>query len=172
MKRTANYKRRINAIRALMDDQKYAQALAKVDGLLGEWQDQPALLVLRAHLIQLQEEDGPPLEDAAEALKRATTLDEQNGDAWLELAHFQFAVEDNAKAADKSFAQAVDASRKTLIAALLGRAAALEELGRKPEAFDCLSAARYLQSAIAPNNHSPSAETSLFERWESLVADR
>ena len=171
MKRTANYKRQIKAIRALMADQKYAQALNEVDKLLQEWQDQPALLVLRAELIQLQEKDGPPLEDAAEALKRATTLHEQNGDAWLELGHFQFAVEDNAKAAEKSFAHAVDASRETLIAALLARAAALEELDRKREAFDCLSAARYLQSAIAAHNDSRSAETNLFERWESLVTD-
>jgi hypothetical protein len=150
---------------------KYAQALVDVDKLLEEWEDQPALLVLRSQLIQLQEEDGPPLEVASGALKRATTLHGTDGNAWLELAHFQFAVDDNAKVAEKSFAKAVGASRETLIAALLGRAAALEELNRKREAFDCLSAARSLQNAIASNSDSVSLETNLFERWESLVAE-
>jgi tetratricopeptide (TPR) repeat protein len=170
MKGIANYKRQTRAIRALMSDRKYAQALEELDKLLQEWHQQPALLVLRGELIQLQEENGPPLEEAADALKRATVLHENDAGAWLELAHFQFAVEDNTKAAEKSFARAVDISRETLVAALIGRAAALDELNRKSEAFDCLSAARYLQSAIAANNHSPSAKNSLFERWESLVA--
>jgi hypothetical protein len=161
----------MNAIQKLMADHKYAQALVEVDKLLEQWEDQPALLVLRGELIQLQEEGGPHLEDAADALKRATILHDKNGDAWLELGHYQLAVEDNAKAADRSFAKAVDTSRETLIAALLGRAAALDELNRKSEAFDCLSAARSLQMAIASNEHSPHVETNLLERWESLVAE-
>jgi tetratricopeptide (TPR) repeat protein len=171
MKSTASFKRAMGAIRSRMASRKYAEALAQVEALLGQWEDQPALLVLRGELIQLRDEGGPSLQEAAEALKRATTLDERNADTWLELGHFQFAVEDDAKEAEKSFAQAVAASGASLIAALLGRAAALEELGRKSEAFDCLSAARYLQHAAGTRNGSTQDDISVFERWESLVGN-
>lgn len=171
MKRTASFKRAMIAIRRMMTEGKYAKALSAVDELLLEWEDQPALLVLRGELIQLQEEGGPSLEDAAATLKRATTLDERNGDTWLEFGHFQFAVDDDAKAAEKSFQRAVAASSETLISALLGRAGALEEIGRKREAFDCLSIAKYLHSSVKSNNGAASYEGSLYERWESLVGD-
>jgi tetratricopeptide (TPR) repeat protein len=171
MKSTVSYKRALAEIRSLRQRRRYVGALAAVDALLNQWPDQPALLVLRGELIQLQDEDGPPLDDVVAALKRAVALDDRNADAWLELGHFQFAVEDDAKAADKTFAQAVAASRATLIAALVGRAAALEEMGRKREAFDCLSVARYIQSAVATENGSAADESSLFDRWESLVGD-
>ena len=124
----AGYKRATAEIRSLRGRRKFAEALASVDALLEEWPDQPALLVLRGELVQLQDEKGPPLEDAAASLKRATALDERNADAWLELGHFQFAVEDDAKAAEKSFGSSIAASSESLIAALIGRAGALEEL--------------------------------------------
>lgn len=171
MKAIASYKRGIAEIRALMTRRKHADALVAVDALLAQWPDQPAILVLRGELIQLQDENGPPLDAAAAALKRAATLDDRNADTWLELGHFQFAVEDDAKAAEKSFSQAIAAGSESLIAALIGRAAALDELGRKREAFDCLSAARYLQSAAATKNGSTIDDVSLFERWESLVGN-
>jgi len=171
MKAISGYKRGLTEVRALLRRRKQTEALAAVDALLIQWPDQPALLVLRGELIQLQDEDGPPLEDAAATLKRAATLDDRNADAWLELGHFQFAVEDDAKAAEKSFSHAISAGSDALIAALIGRAAALDELGRKREAFDCLSAARYLQSAAATKNGSATDDASLFERWESMVGN-
>ena len=171
MKSMTTYKRGVTAIRSLMASRKYARALLEVDALLGQWEDQPALLVLKGELIQFQDEFGPPLEQAADALKRAAAFDDRNGDVWLELGHFQFAVEDDAKSAEKSFARGVAASSETLVAALLGRAAALEELGRKLEAFDCLSVARYLQNAAGTKNGSAKDKASLFKRWESLVGD-
>ena len=171
MKRIGNYNRTMTVIRSLMGARKYVEALVQLDALLNEWEDQPALLVLRGELIQLQDEDGPALDQAAVALKRAAALDERNADAWLELGHFQFAVDDDAKAAEKSFARGVMASSESLIAALLGRAAALEELGRKREAFDCLSMARHLQRAMESGDETMADATSLFERWESLVGD-
>jgi tetratricopeptide (TPR) repeat protein len=171
MKSLTGYKRGLAEVRQLITRRKYAEALTKVDALLSEWEDQPALLVLRGELIQLQDEDGPPLEDAAAALKRAAALDDRNADAWLELGQYQFAVEDDAKAAERSFSDAIATSSTALIAALVGRAGALEELGRKREAFDCLSVARYLQSATATKNGSASEEVSLFDRWESLAGN-
>jgi tetratricopeptide (TPR) repeat protein len=169
MKGTNSFKRGMSTIRTHIANDKYAEALREVDRLLQDWKDQPALLVLRGELIQLQEKNGPSLEVAAGSLKMATTLDDQNGEAWLELGHYQFAVEDNAKAAEKSFAKAVSTSSETLAAALLGRAGALEEMGRTREAFDCLTIARYLQSTTDLKNGSSAAGESVFERWESLV---
>jgi tetratricopeptide (TPR) repeat protein len=171
MKTTASYKRAVAAIRSFRQRHKYAEALASLEALLNQWPDQPVLLLLRAELIQLQDEQGPRLDDAAIALKRAVALDDGNADAWLELGHFQFAIKDDARAAEKSFVQAIGASSATLIAALVGRAAALEELGRNSEAFDCLSAARYLQSAAATKNGAPVGEADLLGRWESLVGN-
>jgi tetratricopeptide (TPR) repeat protein len=169
MKTVASFKRAVAEIRSLMARRKHAEALAQVDALWIHWEDQPALLVLRGELIQLQDERGPPLDDAASALKRAVALDDRNSDAWLELGHFQFAVYDDAKAAEKSFAAAIAAGSESLIAALVGRAGALEEMGRTRDAFDCLTAARYLQSTIPTKNSSAGDESSLFERWESIV---
>lgn len=171
MKRTASFKRGLTAIRTMMAEHRYAKALSAVEELLHEWEDQPALLVLRGELIQLQKEHGPSLEDAAVTLKRATTLDERNGDAWLEFGHFQFAVDDDAKAAEKSFQRAIATSSETLISALIGRAGALEEMGRKRDAFDCLSIAKYLHGSVKSNNGAASYEGSLYDRWESLIGD-
>jgi len=169
MKSTTGFKRALAQIRLHRQRQKYGQALAEIDALLSQWPDQPALLILRAELIQLQDEQGPSLDDAVGALKRATVLDERNADAWLELGHFQLAIEDDARAAEKSFTAAVAFSSESLIGALVGRAGALEELGRKQEAFDCLSAARYLQSAAATKSSASDDKQSVLQRWESLV---
>src|SRR5438067_1422346 len=163
MKSTARYKRALAEIRSLRERRKYADSLAAVEALLGQWPDQPALLVLRGELIQLQGEQGPSLDDAAAMLKRAAVLDDRNADALLELAHFQMAVEDDTRTADRSFVSAIAASTESLIAALVGRAGALEELGRKQEAFDCLSTARYLQNATATKNGSSGDQAGLFQ---------
>lgn len=171
MKPTTSFKKRVAEIRTLVAEQKFAVALDAVDSLLREWQDQPALLVLRGEIIQLMDEDGPSLEEAEAALKRATTLDDRNADSWLEFAHYQFAVVDDAKAAEKSFSRAISESCETLISALIGRAGALEELGRRRDAFDCLSVAKYLHNSVKPTNGSSSDTENLYDRWESLVGD-
>jgi tetratricopeptide (TPR) repeat protein len=171
MKSIGSFKRALGEIRSLMARRKHAEALAHVTALLGDWENQPALLVLRAELIQLQDENGPPLDAAGDALKRAVALNDRNADAWLELGHFQFAVNDDAKTAEKSFAAAVAASSESLIAALVARAGALEEMGRTRDAFDCLSVARYLQGAMPNKNGSAEGEASLFDRWESIVGN-
>lgn len=171
MKPISNFKRKVTEIRALVAEDKFAKALAAVDNLLREWEDQPALLVLRSELIQMQDENGPSLDEAAAALKRATTLDERNADTWLEFGHFKFAVDDDAKSAEKSFSRAIAESSETLISALIGRAGALEEMGRKRDAFDCLSVAKYLHNSVMTNNGSSSYEDNLYDRWESLVGD-
>ncbi len=169
MNAITGYKGTISEVRSLMSRSKFSEALAEVDALLEQWPDQPALLVLRGELIQLQDENGPPLDEAVFALKRAATLDPRNADALLELAYFQFAVQDDSRAAEKSFSRSISASSEALISALVGRAGALEELGRKREAFDCLLVARYLQSSESTRNGSTEEQVDLFERFESLV---
>jgi len=44
-------------------------------------------------------------------------------------------------------------------------------LGHKQETFDCLSTARYLQSAAATKNGFSADEATLLQRWESLVGN-
>lgn len=170
MNATSGYKASLAEIGSLMDRSKYAEALQAVESLLEKWPAQPALLVFRGELIQLQEDDGPSLDEAATALKQATQLDPRNADAWLEWGSFQFAVQDDAKAAEKSFSQAISTASDALISALIGRAGALEELGRTREAFELLVAARYLQSSPSTSNGSGAKEVDLFERFESLIS--
>jgi tetratricopeptide (TPR) repeat protein len=167
----SGYEGKLEEVQSLMSRAKFAEALQRLDELLQQWPDQPALLVLHGELIQLQNETGLELEEAAAAFKRATKLDPRNADAWLELGQFQYAVKDNAKTAEKTFAQAIAVASETLVAALIGRAGALEELGRKREAFDCLHAARSLQNADSTSGNSEFQELDLFERWESLIRE-
>lgn len=168
MSTVAEFKSGISKIHSLLDKEKFGAALRELDSLMMEWPNQPALLVLRGELIQLQEEDGPPIDEAIAALKKATVLDARNADAWLELGYIQFSVQDDAKTADKSFVRSISAASQTLVSALIGRAGALEELGKKSEAFECLLIARYLQRSPLVKGETDE-EVNLFDRFQSLV---
>ena len=167
MKSTSTYRRKISAIRREKKAGRHAEALAMVDGLLADWPGSSGLHVMRAELIQLQDGSGPALAEAIDSLRAAVDLDGGSPEALLEQGHYQFAVEDDAKAAAKTFSKAVDRSKRYLVAALLGQAAALEELGRRAEAFDALAAARWLQSSNG-GTHNSSEEQQLLNQWESL----
>ena len=169
MKSTSTYKRKLSAIRRERKAGHYAGALEMVDHLLADWPGSACLHVMRAELIQLlPDEAGPPLSDAIDSLRTAVDLDDRSPEALLEQGHYQFAVEDDAKVAAKTFSKAVDRSQRLLVASLLGRAAALEELGRRAEAFDCLAAARWLQSNNG-TTHGSGEEQRLLSQWESLL---
>ena len=100
----------------------------------------------RADLIQLQDtEEGPSLEDAQAAYRRALAVDPESPEPLVGLAHFLYAVEDDAKGANVCFAKAVALCRSWLRETLLAQADTLTEMGRKQEAFDCLAEAHWLQ---------------------------
>ena len=171
MKSTRGYRQRLSSTRRHMDAGDYAAALGEVEGLLEAWPGAAPLHVLRAELIQLQEEENaPPLEEAKAALKVAIELDDFSHSSLIEQGHFLFAVEDDAKAALQSFKKAVQVYKRSLIEALLGQAATLEELGRHQEAFDCLSEARLLQTTFNGESSKPPHAEQLLQRWSELAA--
>ena len=169
MKSTSTFKRKLSAIRRARKARHYAEALEMVDQLLTNWPGSACLHVMRAELIQLlPDESGPPLSEALDSLRAAVDMDDRSPEALLEQGHYQFAVEDDTKAAAKTFSKAVDRSKRLLIGALLGHAAALEELGRRAESFDALAAARWLQSSNGAT-HGGGEEQQLLNQWESLL---
>ncbi len=169
--KTSTFRRKLSAVRAAERKSDYAKALAGLDALIEEVPGNPSLLVRRAMLIQLLEDGGLPLNEAKQALQVALQLDEKHPGALIELAQFQFAVEDDAAAATKTFQSAVGACSRLLVEALLGQAKALVEMNRREEAFDCLARVRWLQAA-SMDGHAASLnadDRELVERWEELA---
>jgi tetratricopeptide (TPR) repeat protein len=147
MKPTNSFKRGVAKARREWQAGRYDKSLAEVSRLLREWPDNPQLLVMWADLIQLQDDDqGPSLDDARSAYRRAAELDNQSPGALIELGHFCYAIDDNAPAAAKAFDKAIDLCKRLLIEALIGRAKALDELGRGKEALASLAEAFTLQT--------------------------
>src|ERR1700736_5456006 len=89
MKPVTALKRGLAKVRRDWQAGHYDRALAEVNRLLIEWPDNPHLLVMWADLIQLQEaDDGPTLEEAKAAYRRAADLDSDSPAALIELGHF------------------------------------------------------------------------------------
>jgi tetratricopeptide (TPR) repeat protein len=146
MKATSSFKQGAAKLARESAARRFGRALQVVDELLQEWPDNPQLLVWRAELVQLQEgDDGPGLSEAKASLQRAAEL-QGSPDALIELGHFLFAVEDDARAACKQFDRAITQCKKFLKDALLGKAKALAELERRQEALACLAQAYWLES--------------------------
>lgn len=120
-------------------------ALAEVNRLMATFPEHPTLLALRAELIQLGPGSAPPLSDAKQCLQQVTELQSDSPTAWLELAHFMHAVEDDAKAAVASFDKAIRLCQEALTDALAGKAKALAELKQRDEALACLAKAYWVQ---------------------------
>jgi len=100
VKATTTFKVGLAKLDSLWKPGQFGKALALVDRLLDEWPDNPLLLIKRAQLIQLQEDErGPSLEEARALLERAADLNEECPLAATELGFFLFAVRDDAAAA-------------------------------------------------------------------------
>jgi tetratricopeptide (TPR) repeat protein len=146
MKPLTTFKRGVAKVRRDWKEGRYDNALAEVDRLLKEWPDNPQLLVMWADLVQLQEKaNGPSLEDAKAAYRRAVELDGECSPGLVELGHFLYALEDDAKSASKTYEKAIVAYRRLLIEVLLGKAKALHEMERVAEARACLDEAYMLR---------------------------
>ncbi|ETX07595.1 hypothetical protein [Candidatus Entotheonella palauensis] len=86
----------------LLEDRHWEEALNQVDKLLQANPLAAQLHLLQAQLIQLQDKETTySLEDAEEALKRASSLDTTYFDAIVELMHFYDAVCPNPQKAMK-----------------------------------------------------------------------
>jgi tetratricopeptide (TPR) repeat protein len=137
-------KQRLSNVSRLWDEEDYDEALAEVETLLETWPGNPHLHVLKASLVQLQEEPKYGLDEAKQALQRAIELDKDSPTASIELGHFLDNVEDDPQAAVKAYAEGVAAARHLLIDGLIGQAKAYRQLEKKEDFFRCILEILYL----------------------------
>lgn len=168
MKAAIRLKQGLAKVRRDRQAGRFDQALATVGELLRDWPDQPRLLVLRAELIQLQEDEkAPGLDEAKADLQRAVELDEESPTALIELGRFLSAVEDDAGSAAKCFDKAASLCVRLLKDALLAQAEVLAELDRREEALACLAQAYWLQAHSGKPGRGPNG-SEILEQLERL----
>src|SRR5438128_344282 len=131
-------KQRLSTVSRLWDEEDYDQALAEVESLLETWPGNPHLHVLKAGLVQLQEEPKYDLDQAKESLHQAIELDKASPTASIELGHFLDNVEDDPQAAIKAYTEGIAAARHLLIDGLIGQAKAYRQLDKKDNFLRCL----------------------------------
>lgn len=131
-------KQRLSTVSQLWDEQDYDKALAEVETLLEAWPGNPQLHVLKAGLVQLQDDPKHDLAEAKQALRQAVELDRDSPAAAIELGHFLDNVEDDPQAAVKAYADGVAAARRLLIDGLIGQAKAYRQLGKREDFLRCL----------------------------------
>lgn len=131
-------KKRLSNVSRLWDEENFDEALAEVETLLDTWPGNPHLHVLKASLVQLQEQPKYDLDDAKQALQRAIELDKDSPTAAIELGHFLDNIEDDPQAAVKAYAAGVSAARRLLIDGLIGQAKAYRQLAKKEDSLRCL----------------------------------
>ncbi|CAN5506931.1 hypothetical protein BH11PSE7_BH11PSE7_06020 [soil metagenome] len=98
----------------------------------------PPLLLEKARAIQLAGDSaGLTLDDARSSIRQATMLAPHIPDAWIELGHFYFAVDDDAAQALVAFHHARACMKPGVVSndLTLGEAKALVEAGRSREAL-------------------------------------
>jgi tetratricopeptide (TPR) repeat protein len=98
----------------------------------------PALLVIKADVIQLSDKSHYRLNSAEDALLQAIELEPHNLEAHIELGYFYYAIMEQSEKAVPHFEQAEKYAEKTFIAAILGKAKALIDLGLFNEAAEFL----------------------------------
>jgi len=98
----------------------------------------PALLVIKADVIQLSDKSQYRLNHAEDALLRAIELEPHNLDAHIELGYLYYATLNQSEKAVPHFEQAEKYAEKILVAAILGKAKALIDLGLFNEAAEFL----------------------------------
>ena len=132
------FKQRLAVVSRLRDEADYDRALTEVEGLLETWPGNAHLHVVRAKLIQLQDDPKYDLADAKRTLLQAAELDRRSPAAAIELGYFLDNVEDDPQAAARVFAEGVAAARSLLIDGLIGQAKAYQQLDRREDFRRCL----------------------------------
>jgi tetratricopeptide (TPR) repeat protein len=101
------FEAKLRTIQSDIDKNRFAQAFNSVEKLLSSSPFVPNLLVLRAQLLQLlDEDDGPDLSNVDDDLNAALAIDNKNVEAWIELGEFQLNVQDDPQQALGSFDKA------------------------------------------------------------------
>lgn len=133
------FKRSLGSIQSSRCGGDYDTAFREVEALLKSVPGNSRLHVLRAELIQLQDDPTASLDDAKRSLEDAIAFDDSSPAAAIELGHFLDAVEDDPKSASKVYSKAIAQARSLLIEALLGQARALLQLDKQDEAVHCVA---------------------------------
>lgn len=135
------YKGALQRITALIGERRFDDALEQVDQLLDSSPNAVGLLIKRAMLIQLQDNENigaPPLSEVRESLERAIEIEPNSIDAYVELGNFEHAVADDPKAALEHFKKAMTYSEDGLKAALIGMMKCQVEIGCPEDARSTL----------------------------------
>jgi tetratricopeptide (TPR) repeat protein len=162
-------KQRLSTVSRLWDEQDYDQALAEVQSLLKTWPGNPHLHVLKASLVQLQEEPNYDLDEARKALHQAIELDRASPAASIELGHFLDNVADDPRSAIKAYAEGVAAARHLLIDGLIGQAKAYRQLDKNDDFLRCLLEALELArfDSASRRNQTEDFGTDIFVKLDS-----
>ena len=146
MNHPGEFRHNLSRVTELRDAGQFDQALREVEALLRNWPGNAHLHLLRASLVQLQEEPRHELDEAKAALESAVALEGDSPAAAIELGYFLDHVEDAPAAASGAFAAAIAAARKLLIDALVGQARALQQQNRREETLLLLAEALRLSN--------------------------
>lgn len=111
---------RLAAMRTAIVEKNYEQALQMGRAEMDRGCDSSDLLLLLAAAGQLSEGDSCTLDDVHGWLERATQLNPDNAEAWMELGHFLDAVADQPQLAVSAFEKALEKSVAVLEATLDG----------------------------------------------------
>jgi tetratricopeptide (TPR) repeat protein len=157
VRNTRSFKQKLAKVFRHWRDDQYDLALSDVEELLKSWPGNAQLYILWASLVQLQEEPSHRLDEAKQALQQAVEVDANSPAGPIELGHYLDTVEDNPRAASKTFSEGIRSARRLLMDGLLGQARALLQLDKRTEALKCLMEWLYLANIDNPSAGGKSA---------------
>jgi hypothetical protein len=124
-------------ISKLFAHKKFDQVCSEFEGQASELMSSN-LYLLKATSIQLAQNTSYTLQDARNSLEAAVKLEPNHTQAWLDLGHFYFAVDDSPVLAIECFGKARILIQKLNEDLVIGEVKALLELGRKQDALSIL----------------------------------
>lgn len=162
-------KQKLSTISRLKEEQGFDAALKEVESLLLIWPGNAHLHLLRANLIQLQDNPKYELDDAKQALQHAVELDKGSPAAAIELGYFLDNVEDDPQAAAKAYAEGVASARRLLIDGLIGQAKACRQMEKREEFLHCLLEILQLTQFDTSGKRSRADESGADALFEALM---
>lgn len=127
MTKNSDYTTLLQKVIEMSKNEKHTEALSLIELMIKEHGEIPLLLVMKGVNIQLSSDDTYNLDDVRNSFEKALMYDEEYVDAILEMAWFEYAVEDNAGAANERFDKAIHILKKQFEEALSGKAKCILE---------------------------------------------
>ena len=167
------FKQKLATISRLREKKQYDAALSEIEDALKVWPGNAHLHLLWAGLVQLQENPKHSLDEAKQALQRASELDKSSAAGAIELGYFLDNVDDNPAAASRAFSEGVTAARQLLIDGLIGQAKACLQLNKRKDARRCLLEVLHLMDFEPGARRGKTRETDPIEELLSdVIASR